>query len=300
MKWVRASCNGTTMRVITSIPEMQGLMLAIRRQPGRRIGLVPTMGCLHAGHLSLVRDVAQRGCIPVVSVFVNPLQFGPAEDFSRYPRPFDDDCRLCEREGVDYLFAPPPDAMYPPGHSVFVEETQLSRGLCGASRPGHFRGVTTVVAKLFQIVQPDVAAFGRKDAQQARIIQHMAACLSIPVDVLVCPIVREPDGLAMSSRNRYLSPEERRQALCLVEALRRLGALYQAGDRRSAEWIRIMTECVRSCSMATVDYAAVVDYENLEPVETAGPGTLAALAVRIGKTRLIDNLLITADGEPAL
>jgi pantoate--beta-alanine ligase len=288
------------MRIVTSIQEMQALMLALRQKPGCRIGLVPTMGCLHEGHLSLVREVARRGCVPVVSVFVNPLQFGPAEDFSRYPRPFEEDCRLCEREGVAYLLAPPPESMYPAGHSVFVEETRLSQGLCGASRPGHFRGVTTVVTQLFQIVQPHLAAFGRKDAQQARIIQHLAACLSIPVEVLICSIVREADGLAMSSRNRYLSPEERRQALCLAEALSRVAALYRAGDRGAAGWIRVMEAGIRARPLASLDYAAVVDFENLRPVEVAGPGTLVALAVRVGKTRLIDNLLVTADGEPAL
>ena len=288
------------MRVITSIQEMQALMLARRGQGGAPIGLVPTMGCLHEGHLSLVREVVRRGCFPVVSLFVNPLQFGPAEDFSRYPRPFEEDCRLCEQAGVGVVLAPPPEAMYPAGHSVYVDETRLSQGLCGASRPGHFRGVTTVVTKLFQIVQPHVAAFGRKDAQQARIIQHLAACLSIPVDVLICPIVREPDGLALSSRNRYLSPEERRQALCLSEALSLAAALYRGGERRAGEWIRVMEAHIRTCPLASLDYAAVVDFENLQPVETAGPGTLAALAVRVGATRLIDNLLITADGEPAL
>jgi pantoate--beta-alanine ligase len=258
------------------------------------------MGCLHEGHLSLIREVVRRGCLPVVSLFVNPLQFGPAEDFARYPRPFEADCRMCEAEGVAYILAPPAEAMYPEGHSVFVEETRLSRGLCGASRPGHFRGVTTVVTKLFQIVQPHLAAFGRKDAQQARIIQHMAACLSMPVEVLICPIVREPDGLAMSSRNRYLSPDERRQALCLSEALAGAAGLYRAGERRASVWIRAMEERVGQVPGAVLDYAAVVDFGSLEPVAAAGPGTLAALAVRIGKTRLIDNLLITADGEPAL
>lgn len=288
------------MRIVTSMAEMQSLMLALRAGSGRRIGFVPTMGCLHEGHLSLVREVARRGCIPVASIFVNPLQFGPAEDFDRYPRPFERDCRMCEEAGVEYLLAPEPAEVYPPGHSVFVEETRLSRGLCGAARPGHFRGVTTVVTKLFQVVQPHVAAFGRKDAQQARIIRHLVECLSMPVEVLICPIVREADGLAMSSRNRYLTPDERSQALCLHEALSRAAALYRAGERRASVWTGEMAAIVGRRPLAALEYAAVVDYGTLEPVEQAGPDTLAALAVRVGRTRLIDNLLVTAAGEPVL
>lgn len=288
------------MRVVQTISEMQEAMLALRRRPDCRIGFVPTMGCLHEGHLSLIREVRRRGCVPVVSIFVNPIQFGPSEDFSKYPRPFEADSDLCRREGAEFLFAPSPEAMYPAGDSVFVEETRLSNGLCGASRPGHFRGVTTVVTKLFQIVQPHLAAFGRKDAQQARIIQHMAACLNIPVEVLVCPIVREADGLALSSRNRYLSPAERAEALCLVQALRDAAALYNGGERTSDRLIAAMEKRIAGGSLARLEYAALVDYGSLQPVKTAGPGTLFALAVRVGTTRLIDNMLITAAGEPAL
>jgi pantoate--beta-alanine ligase len=287
------------VRVVSSIREMQEGALELRRR-GKRIGLVPTMGCLHEGHLSLIREVTRRGCLPVVTLFVNPLQFGPREDFSTYPRPFESDCRLCEQEGTVFLFAPEPGTMYPEGHSVFVEETQLSTGLCGASRPGHFRGVTTVVTKLFNITQPHVAVFGRKDAQQARIIEHMTACLNMPVEIVVAPIVREPDGLAMSSRNRYLKPDERAQALCLSEALREAAALYRQGEVRAEVLIRRMEERLHLRPLASPDYVAVVDYRSLQPVKTAGPLTLMALAVRIGGTRLIDNLLINANGEPDL
>lgn len=289
------------MRMIRSVREMQQAMLALRReQPDCRIGLVPTMGCLHEGHLSLIREVRRRGCLPVLSLFVNPLQFGPQEDFARYPRTFEEDCRMAEAEAVAILFAPDAESMYPSGSSVFVEETALSRGLCGATRPGHFRGVATVVAKLFQIVQPHAAAFGRKDAQQVRIVEHMTACLNMPVEIVTCPIVRERDGLAMSSRNRFLNPEERVQALCLVEALRDAAALYTHGERRSGEMIRAIQARLRGCSRAVPEYVAAVDYRTLQPVETAGPLTLIALAVRVGSTRLIDNLLITADGVPDL
>lgn len=288
------------MRIVRSIQEMQDTMLDLRIRQQCRLGLVPTMGCLHEGHLSLVREVRSRGCLPVASVFVNPIQFGPREDFARYPRPFGEDCRLFEQEGVEYLFAPSPEEMYPPGFSVYVEETSLSSGLCGASRPGHFRGVATVVTKLFQIVQPHVAAFGRKDAQQARIIAHLAACLNMPVEISICPIVRESDGLAMSSRNRYLSAAERVQAVGLVEALRAAAALYRNGETRVPALIRVMEQALRRHPLAIPEYVSVVDYASLQPVETAGPLTLFALAVKLGATRLIDNLLISVDGEPVL
>ncbi len=288
------------MQIIRSIPDMQKTMLALRAQPDCRIGFVPTMGCLHEGHLSLIRQVRRLGCLPVVSLFVNPIQFGPREDFSRYPRPFDHDCRLCEQEGAAYLFAPSAEEMYPSGASVFVEETKLSGGLCGAARPGHFRGVTTVVTKLFQIVQPHVAAFGRKDAQQARIIAHLTACLNMPVEIEICPIVREPDGLAMSSRNRYLTPVERAQSVGLVEALREAAGLYRSGETGAAALIRAMEERLRQQGLLIPEYVAVVDYASLQPVETVGPSTLCALAVKVGSTRLIDNLLINAAGETVL
>jgi len=289
------------MRVIRSIPEMRAALAEARRDPACRIGLAPTMGCLHEGHASLIRELRRRGCLTVVSLFVNPTQFGPSEDFSRYPRPFDADCRLCDQEGAAFVFAPDAAAMYPPGSdTVFVEETALSRGLCGASRPGHFRGVATVVTKLFQIVQPHVAVFGRKDAQQACVLERVTAGLNMPVEIVVCPIVREPDGLALSSRNRYLTPEERIQARCLVEALREAAARVKRGERQAAGLVAAMEACLRARPLARPDYLAVVDARTLEPVPEAGPSTLVALAVRVGGTRLIDNLWINEAGEPIL
>ncbi len=286
------------MRLVRSVRDMREAMSALRRDPARRIGLAPTMGCLHEGHLSLIRELRRRDCLPVVSLFVNPTQFGPGEDFERYPRTFEADCRLCEREGAAVVFAPEAADMYPPGSSVFVEETQVSRGLCGASRPGHFRGVATVVTKLFQIIQPDVAVFGRKDAQQARVIEQVTAGLNMPVTIVVCPIVREPDGLALSSRNRYLEPEARAQAVCLVEALREAAAMIRNGERHAAALRTAMEARIRD--RAVVEYIAVVDELTLQPAVEAGPSTLIALAVRVGGTRLIDNLWINAAGEPIL
>lgn len=288
------------MEIIRSVSEMQGRMLALRREGACRIGFVPTMGCLHEGHLSLVREVCRRRHIPVVSIFVNPLQFGPREDLARYPRPFDDDCRLCLAEGVQYLFAPSAETMYPPGNAVFVEETDLSARLCGASRPGHFRGVTTVVAKLFHIVQPHLAVFGRKDAQQARIIQAMVASLNMPIEIVVAPIVREPDGLAMSSRNRYLSPAQRGQALCLVESLREAARLIEAGRRDRESLLGAVRQAIGTRGEAVIDYVELVDWSTLRPVQDAGPDSMLAMAVRIGETRLIDNLVINSAGRPDL
>ena len=288
------------MRLVRSIRDMQEAMLELKRRSARRIGLAPTMGCLHEGHLSLIRALRDRDCLPVVSLFVNPTQFGPGEDFSRYPRTFDEDCRQCEREGAAFVFAPDAASMYPEGCSVYVEETVLSRGLCGASRPGHFRGVATVVTKLFQIIQPDVAVFGRKDAQQARIIARVGAGLNMPVEIVVCPIVREPDGLALSSRNRYLSPAARAQAVCLVEALRAASDLYLKGERSAAALTGAMEARIRARPLARPEYLAVVEEATLQPVNEAGPSTLIALAVRVDGTRLIDNLWINAAGEPVL
>jgi len=288
------------VRLVRSVRDMQEAMLALKRHPGVRIGLAPTMGCLHEGHYSLIRELLRRECLPVVSLFVNPAQFGPGEDYSRYPRTFDADCAGCEREGAAFVFAPEAEAMYPPGHSVFVEETTLSRGLCGASRPGHFRGVATVVTKLFQIVRPEVAAFGRKDAQQARIIAHVTAGLNMPVEIAVCPIVREPDGLALSSRNRYLGPAARAQAVCLSEALREAAGMYLNGERNAAALTAAMEARIRARPLAVPEYLAVVEDATLQPVAEAGPFTFIALAVRVDGTRLIDNLWINAAGAPIL
>jgi len=284
------------MDIVESVSAMQALTIARRRAGAGPLGFVPTMGCLHEGHLSLMREVKRREMFLVVSIFVNPLQFGPSEDFERYPRTMEADAALCREGGVDVLFLPRREDLYAPDHSAYVEETELSRHLCGASRPGHFRGVATVVAKLFNIVQPDLAVFGRKDAQQARVIQRMVRDLNYPIEVVVAPIVREADGLAMSSRNRYLSAEERREALSLSASLAEAQRLWQAGVT-DAEQVRLaMERIIGRQSRARIDYIAIADFETLQPVPQLRINTLIAVAVRLGQTRLIDNVLIVPDG----
>ena len=279
------------MEIIQSSEGMQRRALELERA-GRRIGFVPTMGFLHEGHLSLMRLARKRCDVLVASIFVNPTQFGPNEDLDAYPRDFARDERLCREVGVDLLFYPAPEEMYAPDASVWVDETALSSGLCGASREGHFRGVCTVVAKLFNLVRPTVAVFGEKDAQQLRVIERMVRDLFFPVEILRGPIVREPDGLAMSSRNKYLSPEERREALCLRRALDRAESLFAAGERSAAVLREAMAQVVGAVPRAEIDYIELVDDESLRPVERIDHPVLAALAVRIGKTRLIDNAVL--------
>ncbi|MDP2989327.1 MAG: pantoate--beta-alanine ligase, partial [Kiritimatiellota bacterium] len=266
------------------------------RRAGKRIGLVPTMGFLHEGHLSLIKLARRQADVVIMSIFVNPTQFGPNEDFSRYPRDFERDRALCAAAGVDIIFNPAPEAMYPAGYSVYVEENALSKGLCGASRPGHFRGVLTVVAKLFNLTLPDVAVFGQKDAQQVRLIQQMARDLNFPVTIVLAPIIRESDGLAKSSRNTYLSPAERREALGLQQALKTARRLYREGERDARRIIAAMKAGIEQIPSARVDYIEIVDLDTLLPVQQISAAILVALAVYIGKTRLIDNLTLPEDG----
>ena len=262
------------------------------REEGRSTGFVPTMGALHAGHLSLVR-AAIAECHPVIaSIFVNPTQFGPSEDFQKYPRTFEADMKKLEDAGVDYLFAPESSEIYPPGFRTWVNVEDLSERLEGRARHGHFRGVTTVVLKLLEIVQPQRAFFGRKDAQQARIIRQMAHDLHLDSEIVVCPIVREPDGLAMSSRNAYLNPKERRAATILFRALDGARISISRGERDALRLTAAMRDTLRTEPLAELDYAELVDAETLEPVTRLRGVCLALLAVRIGATRLIDNLLI--------
>lgn len=279
------------MDVLVSPAQMQHTALAWRRA-GRRIGLVPTMGFLHEGHLSLVSRARAESDRVVLSLFVNPTQFGPSEDLSRYPRDFERDRQLCADAGVEILFAPTPDTVYTPDHAVFVEEPALSQRYCGASRPGHFRGVLTVVAKLFNLVQPEVAVFGQKDAQQARLIRQMGRDLNFPVRILTAPIVREPDGLAMSSRNTYLSAEERRAARCLNEALRLARRLYARGERQATVLRDRLRDAIAQHPLARLDYIAIADQDSFAPVETLMRPAIVLLAVWIGRTRLIDNALL--------
>jgi pantoate--beta-alanine ligase len=262
-----------------------------------KIALVPTMGCLHEGHLSLIRMAKKKAHLVIVSIFVNPLQFGPAEDFEKYPHPFNKDVKLCQKEKVDIIFAPTPEAMYPDGKpAVKLNEEKLSKYLCGASRPGHFQGVLTVVSKLFNICQPDLAIFGQKDAQQLRIIQEMVHDLNFPVKIIPAPIIREPDGLAMSSRNTYLSPEERKDALCLSNALRTARMLYKNGCNNATHMKKAMIKIITQVKNAKIDYVEICDAETFVPAKNLeGKKTIVALAVKIGTTRLIDNLLLPDD-----
>ena len=276
------------MKIICTVHEMQETARVLHRA-GKQIGFVPTMGFLHAGHLSLMALAGEQTDTVVASIFVNPTQFGPNEDLDAYPRNFERDEQLCREAGVDYLFYPSAADMYPPGASVYVSEDRLSRVLCGASRPGHFRGVLTVVAKLFNIVLPDVAVFGRKDAQQLRLIEQMTEDLNFPVTIVSGPIVRETDGLAMSSRNTYLSPTERKEALCLRKALDLAERLYAGGERSAKRISGAMNELLASVPSARVDYISLVHWQDLTPVQELGGDILIALAVFIGKTRLIDN-----------
>jgi len=262
------------------------------RAEGRSAGLVPTMGALHAGHMSLVR-AALAECRPVIaSIFVNPAQFGPSEDFQKYPRTLEADTKKLEDAGVDYLFAPDASEIYPPGFCTWVNVERLSERLDGRVRKGHFRGVATVVLKLLEIVQPQKAFFGRKDAQQARIIRQMARDLRLDSEIVVCPIVREPDGLAMSSRNAYLNPAERRAATILFRALDGARASISRGERDALRLTAAMREALRTEPLAEPEYVELVDAETLEPVTRLRGVCLALLAARIGAVRLIDNLLI--------
>jgi pantoate--beta-alanine ligase len=257
------------------------------------IVFVPTMGALHRGHAVLIdraRILAGPGGAVVVSIFVNPTQFGPKEDFSRYPRPFAADKRLCTAHGVDVIFHPSGQEMYPEGFSTYVEETSISTLLCGASRPGHFRGVCTVVHKLFQIIQPQVAVFGLKDFQQCAVIRRMVRDLHLPVRIVAVETVREPDGLALSSRNQYLSPEERQQAPVLRAALLAAKEAWQAGETNAARLRQLIVKKIGTASLARIDYVEIADVDSLQPVQRADRNTVMALAVFFGRTRLIDNL----------
>ena len=280
------------MKIIASASEMQQTALALRAA-GKRLAFVPTMGNLHDGHLSLVRLAKARADVVVVSIFVNPTQFGPNEDFAAYPRTFEADRALCEREGVDLIFHPSVPDMYPEGASVGVIESSLSRTLCGAARPGHFAGVCTVVAKLFNLVLPHVAVFGEKDAQQLRIIRRMVRDLRFPVEIVAGPTAREADGLARSSRNQYLTAEQRPQAVCLRRALDEAERRFAAGERDPAALVAAMRAVVARAPAAKIDYVEIVDDETLQPL--AGPiarPALAALAVWVGQPRLIDNAVL--------
>ncbi|GAX89765.1 pantoate--beta-alanine ligase [Effusibacillus lacus] len=286
------------MRMIHTIDDMRHLVGECRQQ-GKTIGFVPTMGYLHEGHMSLVRRAKAECDFVVMSIFVNPLQFGPAEDYEQYPRNLDRDANLAKNAGVDAIFVPSVNEMYPQKQLVFVEVEEITNNLCGVSRPGHFRGVATVVAKLLNIVQPDKAFFGQKDAQQVRVIQQMVQDLNMPVEIVPCPIVRESDGLAMSSRNVYLSSEERLQALSIQRALLHAEELFKTGERSATVIEQQIRSIIEAEPLAEVDYIKIVDLQNLTDVSTIEDDSLLAVAVRFGGTRLIDNtILYVKEGQP--
>lgn len=296
-----------TQHSITPIPQSFAMLIieqasAMRRwseaerRAGRRIAFVPTMGFLHEGHLRLVRAARKGGDRVVVSIFVNPTQFGPGEDFAAYPRDFERDAGLLEKENVDALFHPSAGEMYPPEAQTHVEVEKLSRPLCGALRQGHFRGVATVVTKLFNIVGPHMAIFGEKDYQQLRIVRRLVRDLCMDVEIIGHPIVREADGLAMSSRNAYLNPEERRAALCLSKSLCKAERCFQRGERSAAALVALVSSELAQESLAQVEYVKLCDADTLDEIDhIAGPAVLA-LAVRIGRTRLIDNCQLRQRG----
>jgi pantoate--beta-alanine ligase len=281
------------MRICNTIEDMRAACRAAR-SGGKRLGFVPTMGALHEGHLSLVRAAKASCDIVAASIFVNPTQFGPNEDLAKYPRDFGRDRGLLEKEGVELLFAPSVEEMYPAGAVTWVTVEGLSGKLDGRSRPGHFRGVTTVVAKLFHIVEPDATFFGQKDAAQVAIVRRMVRDLNFPVEIVACPIVREVDGLAMSSRNAYLDPAQRREALILHGALMRVRKSWEGGERHAEKLAAAGREEVAKERSVRLDYFEIVDPDSLDPVDNVVDGALVAVAAFLGSTRLLDNILLPA------
>lgn len=280
------------MRILTTVAEVR----RFRRKSTGKVVLVPTMGALHRGHGDLIqraRRIAGKNGTVIVSIFVNPTQFGPKEDLSRYPRPFDADKKLCKELGADAIFHPTPEEMYAPGFSTYVDEHEVSKGLCGASRPGHFRGVCTVVLKLFTICQPDVAVFGLKDCQQCQVIARMVRDLNVPVELVFAPTAREADGLALSSRNVYLSSEERAQAPALRRGLLAAQAAFAQGERSAAKLRRLVEKEIRRAPLGRIDYIEVVQGESLEPIKMVERGDTIAVAVFFDRARLIDNIQLS-------
>ncbi|BAF58402.1 panthothenate synthetase [Pelotomaculum thermopropionicum SI] len=279
------------MLVCNTISEIRAFVREARSK-GRSIGFVPTMGYLHEGHLELMRRAKERCDTVVISIFVNPTQFGPNEDYDRYPRDLERDARLAGQVGVDAIFNPSVEEMYPAGYCTYVDVERLTGKLCGLSRPGHFRGVCTVVTKLFNIVKPDYAFFGQKDAQQALVIKRMAADLNMDLEVITVPTVREADGLAMSSRNVYLDPEQRRAALVLSRSLEKAGEAFRAGERDASKLRQMVLDMIKAEPLANIDYVEIYSYPELEPLDQINGPALLALAVKIGQTRLIDNAIL--------
>jgi pantoate--beta-alanine ligase len=281
------------MQIATTITEIR-TWVREARAAGRTVGFVPTMGALHVGHVSLIRAAAERCDFVVVSIFVNPTQFGPGEDFEKYPRPLEKDLAICEENGVDAVFAPSPAEMYPRRNLTWVTVEKVSEPLCGRFRPGHFRGVATVCTKLFNIVGADLAFFGQKDAQQVAVIQRMVADLNMPLEIVVCPTVREQDGLATSSRNQYLSPQERKEATVIYRSLQRSAELIREGETDAARITDQMCGILRQVPALRIEYVSIVDAESLEDLGQVKGKVLVAVAGRLGSTRLIDNIVVDA------
>lgn len=280
------------MRVVRTVAEVRAIVAAARRA-GQTIGFVPTMGALHTGHVSLIDASRSDDRFTVVSIYVNPTQFGPREDFSKYPRPIEADTAMCKKSGVDLVFVPERAEIYPSGDETRVRPGPMADALCGAFRPGHFEGVCTVVARLFNIVQPDAAYFGQKDAQQLAIIRRMTIDLRLPLEIVACPTKREPDGLAMSSRNAYLSPEDRKRSLCLYQALCVARDALVAGDRSIGKIVARMQAVISAAGNVQIDYLSMVDPDSLQDIgESEAKRVLIAGAIRLGSTRLIDNLVV--------
>jgi pantoate--beta-alanine ligase len=281
------------MDVATTIESVRSLVRTARER-GRKIGLVPTMGALHVGHVSLIEAAVNNGDFVIVSSFVNPTQFGPGEDYEKYPRPLEADLAICRKASVDVVFAPTPKEMYPAENLTWVTVEKLTEPLCGRSRPGHFRGVTTVCAKLFNIVEPDAAYFGQKDGQQAIVIQRMVADLNMPLRIVVCPTVREPNGLAVSSRNQYLNDRQKQDAAVIYASLQECRRMIDAGVSDAGQIVGRMRGMLEQVALIKIEYVSIVDAETLEEVQAVGGRVLVAVAVRIGPARLIDNIMVDA------
>jgi pantoate--beta-alanine ligase len=281
------------MEIARTIQSVRQLVKAARDK-GKRIGFVPTMGALHIGHVSLIEAAARQTDFVIVSIFVNPTQFGAGEDFEKYPRPFEEDLKICREHGVDVVFAPTQEQMYPEKNLTWVNVTKLTEPLCGQFRPGHFRGVTTVCMKLFNIIMPDIAFFGQKDAQQVIVIKRMVADLNMPLEIVHCPTVRQNDGLAVSSRNQYLRPQQKKDATLIYKSLQKCREMVESGVTDTGELLTQMRKIIRQIPSAKIEYVSIVNAETLENVDIVADKVLAAIAVKIGSTRLIDNILIDA------
>lgn len=281
------------MKIAKTIKIVRSSVKAARNK-GKKIGFVPTMGALHVGHISLIKAAVKKCDFVVVSIFVNPAQFGPGEDFKKYPRPLDADLKMCRKAGVDVVFMPESRAMYPAENLTWVNVGKLTEPLCGRFRPGHFRGVATVCAKLFNIVAPDVAFFGQKDAQQAIVIRQMVADLNMPLKIVICPTVRQRDGLALSSRNRYLTDRQKKDAALIYKSLQNCRQMINSGVTNTGKILARMRKVLNRASSIKIEYVSIVDAETLQAVNPAAGKILAAVAVRLGPARLIDNILIDA------